>query len=146
MQSRQPTATAPLRTKRSQRVPAIATTQARDGGAADAAEDAAVVEQRASAEMSRFYITTAIDYANGDPHLGHAFEKIGADAIARYRRLCGDRVHFLVGMDEHGQKVASEAADRSVSEQTLVDEVAGRFQSMWRKLSISNDQFMRTTS
>jgi len=96
--------------------------------------------------MSRFYITTAIDYANGDPHLGHAFEKIGADAIARYRRLCGDRVHFLVGMDEHGQKVASEAADRSVSEQTLVDEVAGRFQAMWRKLSISNDQFMRTTS
>src|SRR5678815_4362787 len=86
MQSRQPTATAPLRTKRSQRVPAIATTQARDGGAADAAEDAAVVEQRASADVARFYITTAIDYANGDPHLGHAFEKLGADAIARYRR------------------------------------------------------------
>ena len=96
--------------------------------------------------MSRFYITTAIDYANGDPHLGHAFEKIGADAIARYRRLCSDDVHFLVGMDEHGQKVATEAADRGVSEHALVDEVAGRFQAMWRKLSISNDQFIRTTS
>ena len=96
--------------------------------------------------MGRFYITTAIDYANGDPHLGHAFEKIGADAIARYRRICGDDVHFLLGMDEHGQKVASEAQDRGISEQALVDEVAGRFQAMWRKLSISNDQFMRTTS
>jgi len=94
----------------------------------------------------KFYITTAIDYANGDPHLGHAFEKIGADAIARYRRLCGDDVHFLVGMDEHGQKVATEAAARGVEPQALVDEVAVRFQEMWRKLSISNDQFMRTTS
>ena len=56
--------------------------------------------------MARYYLTTAIDYANGDPHLGHAFEKIGADAIARYRRLLGDDVHFLIGMDEHGQKVA----------------------------------------
>ncbi|MFO0096426.1 MAG: class I tRNA ligase family protein, partial [Gemmatimonadaceae bacterium] len=50
--------------------------------------------------MSRFYLTTAIDYANGDPHLGHALEKIGADVIARYRRLCGDDVHLLIGMDE----------------------------------------------
>ena len=95
--------------------------------------------------MARFYLTTAIDYANGDPHLGHAFEKIGADAIARYRRLRGDDVHFLIGMDEHGQKVASEAADRGVSPHDLVDEIAGRFQAMWDRLSISNDQFMRTT-
>jgi methionyl-tRNA synthetase len=96
--------------------------------------------------MARFYLTTAIDYANGDPHLGHAFEKIGADAIARYRRLRGDDVHFLIGMDEHGQKVASEAADRGMAPQALVDEVAGRFQAMWKRLSISNDQFVRTTS
>ena len=95
--------------------------------------------------MSRFYITTAIDYANGDPHLGHAFEKIGADVIARYHRLCGDDVHFLIGMDEHGQKVASEAADRGVTPNELVDEVAVRFQAMWKRLSISNDQFVRTT-
>ena len=96
--------------------------------------------------MARFYLTTAIDYANGDPHLGHAFEKIGADAIARYRRLRGDKVHFLIGMDEHGQKVAQEAVDRGVEPQALVDDVAQRFQAMWRRLSISNDQFIRTTS
>ena len=96
--------------------------------------------------MPKFYITTAIDYANGDPHLGHAFEKVGADAIARYHRLAGDDVHFLIGMDEHGQKVASEASDRGVTPQGLVDEVAERFIAMWKRLSISNDQFMRTTS
>jgi len=96
--------------------------------------------------VPRFYITAAIDYANGDPHLGHAFEKIGADVIARYRRMCGDEVHFLLGVDEHGQKVALEAAERGVEPQQLVDEVAGRFQSMWRRLGISNDQFIRTTS
>jgi methionyl-tRNA synthetase len=96
--------------------------------------------------MGRFYLTTAIDYANGDPHHGHAFEKIGADAIARYRRLAGDDVHFLIGMDEHGQKVSSEAADRGVDPQALVDEIATRFQAMWKRLNISNDQFMRTTA
>jgi methionyl-tRNA synthetase len=95
--------------------------------------------------LRRFYITTAIDYANGDPHLGHAFEKIGADVIARYHRLRGDDVHFLIGMDEHGQKVASEAADRGVKPQEFVDEIAHRFQSMWTRLSISHDQFIRTT-
>jgi len=96
--------------------------------------------------LAPFYITTAIDYANGDPHLGHAFEKIGADAIARYRRMCGDDVHFLLGMDEHGQKVALEAGDRGVEPHALVDEVATRFQTMWNRLGISNDQFIRTTS
>lgn len=95
--------------------------------------------------MGRFYITTAIDYANGDPHLGHAFEKIGADVIARYRRMLGDDVHFLIGMDEHGQKVATEAADRGVEPQALVDETAVRFKAMWKRLSISYDQFIRTT-
>lgn len=111
----------------------------------DEAADAGAVAIRERAEMGRFYITTAIDYANGDPHLGHAFEKIGADAIARYRRLHGDDVHFLIGMDEHGQKVASEALERGVTPNALVDEVAIRFESMWRRLSISNDQFIRTT-
>ena len=95
--------------------------------------------------MARFYLTTAIDYANGDPHLGHAFEKIGADAIARYRRLRGDAVHFLIGMDEHGQKVAQTAQERGLTPQQLVDEIACSFQAMWQRLSISNDQFIRTT-
>ena len=60
--------------------------------------------------MAKFYLTTAIDYSNGDPHLGHALEKVGADAIARYRRLRGDQVHFLMGMDEHSQSVLQAAA------------------------------------
>lgn len=92
-----------------------------------------------------FYLTTAIDYANGEPHLGHAFEKIGADAIARYRRLRGDRVHFLVGMDEHGQKVAQSAAARGQDPQEFVDEIAASFRESWDRLGISYDQFVRTT-
>ncbi|HEX6535532.1 MAG TPA: methionine--tRNA ligase [Gemmatimonadaceae bacterium] len=95
--------------------------------------------------MPRYYLTTAIDYANGDPHLGHAFEKIGADAIARYHRLRGDDVWFLIGMDEHGQKVAQTAAEQGIAPQQLVDQVAASFQAMWRRLGISNDQFIRTT-
>jgi methionyl-tRNA synthetase len=93
-----------------------------------------------------FYITTAIDYANGQPHLGHAFEKIGADVIARFRRLAGDDVHFLMGMDEHGQKVARTAAARGMEPQPFVDEIAGEFEATWRKLAISYDQFIRTTA
>ncbi len=96
--------------------------------------------------MARFFITTAIDYSNGDPHMGHAFEKIGADCIARYRRLRGDQVWFLIGMDEHGQKVAQAAADRGVTPQALVDQIAASFQDSWRALAISHDQFIRTTA
>ncbi|GAB1342330.1 methionine--tRNA ligase [Gemmatimonas sp.] len=95
--------------------------------------------------MSRFYLTTAIDYANGDPHLGHALEKIGADVIARYRRLCGDDVHLLIGMDEHGQKVQQTAAKEGVAPQTFTDDIAARFQAMWAKLGVHYDQFIRTT-
>lgn len=96
--------------------------------------------------MPRFYLTTAIDYANGDPHMGHAFEKVGADCIARYRRLRGDDVWFLIGMDEHGQKVAQTAAGRGLTPQALADEVAGSFARTWQELQISHDQFIRTTS
>jgi methionyl-tRNA synthetase len=95
--------------------------------------------------VTKFFITCAIDYANGDPHHGHAFEKIGADAIARYHRLAGRDVHFLVGMDEHGQKVAQEAELRGQTPQELVDDVAARFVRMWERFGISNDQFIRTT-
>ena len=96
--------------------------------------------------MTSFYLTTAIDYANGDPHIGHAYEKIGADAIARYHRMRGYDVHFLIGMDEHGQKVAQTAADRGVTPQAQVDEIAERFGGMWARLGISHDQFVRTTA
>ena len=95
--------------------------------------------------MAKYFLTTAIDYATADPHQGHAYEKIGADAIARYHRLQGDDVHFLVGMDEHGQKVAQTAAERKVSPQELVDAVAESTEEIWGLLGISYDQFIRTT-
>jgi methionyl-tRNA synthetase len=94
----------------------------------------------------RTYLTTAIDYANGEPHLGHAVEKIGADVYARYRRLAGDDVYFLIGMDEHGTKVAQAAAARGVTPQEQADTIAQHFQAMWDRLGISRDVFYRTTS
>jgi methionyl-tRNA synthetase len=93
----------------------------------------------------RFYITAAIDYANGPPHMGHALEKIGIDAMARYRRLRGERVHFLIGMDEHGLKVMQSAEAAGVSPQHWVDDMAERFRAAWSTLGISNDDFIRTT-
>ena len=96
--------------------------------------------------MTRFYITTAIDYANGDPHIGHAFEKVGADALARYHRALGREVRFMIGMDEHGQKVAQAAEARGVAPQALVDGIAARFEATWARLGISHDRFIRTTA
>ncbi|WP_420636600.1 methionine--tRNA ligase [Candidatus Palauibacter sp.] len=95
--------------------------------------------------MPRFYLTTAIDYSNGDPHLGHAIEKIGADVIARYRRARGDDVHFLIGMDEHGQKVQREAEKNGSSPQAWVDRIAESFLEVWDRLGLSNDDFIRTS-
>jgi len=92
-----------------------------------------------------FYITTAIDYANGAPHLGHAYEKVLADVIARYQRLQGRPVHFLTGLDEHGQKVQQAAQKRQVEPQVLVDEIAMTFKEMLGNLTISNDDYIRTT-
>ena len=96
-------------------------------------------------DRHRFYITTAIDYANGPPHMGHAFEKIGADAMARYRRLKGEDVHFVMGMDEHGLKVLQSAEAAGVTPQQWVDDLAERFRATWQRLLISNDDFIRTT-
>jgi methionyl-tRNA synthetase len=93
----------------------------------------------------RFYVTAAIDYANGPPHMGHAIEKIGIDAMARYRRLQGADVHFLVGMDEHGLKVLQSAEAAGVSPQEWVDSVCAHFRETWQRLGISNDDFVRTT-
>jgi methionyl-tRNA synthetase len=95
--------------------------------------------------VPKFYLTTAIDYSNGDPHLGHALEKVGADAIARYRRLRGDQVHFLMGMDEHSQSVLQAAARGGVSPQEWVDRMAARFEDFWQRLECSNDDWIRTT-
>ena len=95
--------------------------------------------------MSKFYLTTAIDYSNGEPHLGHALEKVGADCIARYRRLRGDDVHFLMGMDEHSQSVIQAAARAQVTPQAWVDGMAGTFAGYWRRLGCSYDDWIRTT-
>jgi len=95
--------------------------------------------------VAKFFLTTAIDYSNGDPHLGHALEKVGADAIARYRRLRGDAVHFLMGMDEHSQSVLQAAARAGVQPQEWVDRMANRFEEFWHRLECSNDDWIRTT-
>ncbi len=95
--------------------------------------------------MKSFYITTAIDYVNGSPHLGHAYEKVLTDVIARFRRMMGDRVHFLTGVDEHGQKVQASARKRGIAPQQYVDEISAEFRALLPRLNISNDDFIRTT-
>jgi len=95
--------------------------------------------------VTKFYLTTAIDYSNGDPHLGHALEKVGADCIARYQRLRGRQVHFLMGMDEHSQSVIQAAARAGVSPREWVDRMAATFADYWRQLECSNDDWIRTT-
>jgi len=95
--------------------------------------------------LPKFYITTAIDYSNGEPHLGHALEKVGADCIARYHRLRGDDVHFLMGMDEHSQSVIQAAARAGVTPQAWVDRMADTFAAYWRRLGCSHDDWIRTT-
>ncbi|OGK82117.1 MAG: methionine--tRNA ligase [Candidatus Rokubacteria bacterium GWC2_70_16] len=92
-----------------------------------------------------FYLTTPIYYVNARPHLGHACTTIMADAMCRYRRLRGDRVYFLTGTDEHGDKIAQAAARAGVSPQAYADEISAAFRDTWRRLGISNDDFIRTT-
>lgn len=95
--------------------------------------------------MGKFYITTSIAYTNAPPHIGFAFELIQADVIARWRRTRGDNVWFLTGTDEHGTKIARTASAAGKEPQTFVNEIALRFQELTRLLSISNDDFIRTT-
>jgi len=93
----------------------------------------------------RFYITTAIDYVNGQPHLGHAYEKIIADVIARARRSLGQEVFFLTGLDEHGQKVQQAAITEGKTPQAYCDVLAADWQAFAKKLELTNDDFVRTT-
>ena len=92
-----------------------------------------------------FYVTTAISYVNGAPHLGHAYEAISADVIARFKRLDGHRVHFLTGTDEHGQKVAKTAQEHGEEPAKFCERIANEFRQMTEMLNISNDDFIRTT-
>ena len=92
-----------------------------------------------------FYITTAISYANGAPHIGHAYEALATDALARFKRLDGYDVMFLTGTDEHGQKVEQTAAQQGKKAADFVDEMAPLFRRMAAALNCSNDDFIRTT-
>src|SRR5271155_4944319 len=93
----------------------------------------------------RFYITTAIPYANGAPHIGHAYERIATDAIQRFMRLDGRETLFVTGMDEHGLKVQQAAVREGVSPQAFVDRVAAEFEAMGELLNARADDIVRTT-
>ncbi len=96
--------------------------------------------------MKTFYITTPIYYVNDSPHIGHAYTTVAADALARYRRrLCGETVFFLTGTDEHGRKIEQTALGNGETPEALADRVVERFRSLWKKLKIKNDDFIRTT-
>ena len=93
----------------------------------------------------KFYITTAISYPNGVPHIGHAYEAIATDAIARFERLSGKQVFFLTGTDEHGLKMKQTAQTEGISPRELADRNSARFREMAAALGLSNDDFIRTT-
>jgi methionyl-tRNA synthetase len=93
----------------------------------------------------KFYLTTAIHYVNDDPHIGHMYENIVADVVARHRRRMGDEVWFLTGTDEHGQKIERAAAKEGVLPIELADRVVKTHLELWKKLNISYDDFIRTT-
>jgi methionine--tRNA ligase len=93
-----------------------------------------------------FYITTAIDYASGKPHMGHAYEKIAADIIARWNRNSGKDVFFQTGVDEHGQKIKEKAQEINKTPQEFVKFITPQFQNLYKKLNITNDYFIKTTN
>ena len=95
--------------------------------------------------MKKFYLTTAIDYVNGPPHIGHAYEKIASDVIVRHFRQRGYEVFFLTGVDEHGIKIEKTAAAKDMTPQQYCDEISAKFKETWDKLDIFYDRFIRTT-
>lgn len=92
-----------------------------------------------------FYITTAIDYTNGKPHIGHAYEKVLADVLARWHRMCGEPTYLLTGVDQHGQKVQQKAEAEGVSPKEYADRVTEKFTALWKRLGISYDGWAATT-
>jgi methionyl-tRNA synthetase len=93
----------------------------------------------------KFYITTPIYYVNARPHIGHAYTTIACDTIARRHRMLGDDTFFLTGTDEHGQKIERAAETAGKSPQQYADEISGEFRALWKRMGISNDDFIRTT-
>jgi methionyl-tRNA synthetase len=94
----------------------------------------------------RVFITTAIDYTNSPPHIGHAYEKVLADVIARYRRLKGENVFFLTGVDQHGQKVQQSAAKAGIPPNEFVKSITQQFVDLWKRLDVRYDEWAETTS
>ncbi|MGI8438074.1 MAG: methionine--tRNA ligase [Chthoniobacterales bacterium] len=92
-----------------------------------------------------FFVTTAIDYTNGAPHIGHAYEKVLADVIARYHRLKGEPVYYLTGVDQNGQKVQQSAEKAGIPPQRFVDEITAKFIALWEKLDVRYDGWAATT-
>src|SRR5262245_12207255 len=97
------------------------------------------------ADTPRFFLTTAIDYPNSRPHIGTAFEKVGADVQARYRRMAGYDVFFVMGNDENTVKVARKAAELGLATQAYCDDMARQFKEVWRALDVSFDEFVQTS-
>ena len=93
----------------------------------------------------KFYITTAIDYPNAEPHIGHAYQKVIADVLFRWNKILGNDCWFLTGTDEHGKKIENVANEKGVSPKELVDEVSERFKEAWKSLNIEPSRFIRTT-
>ncbi len=93
----------------------------------------------------KFYITTPIYYVNARPHIGHAYTTIACDAVARRQRMLGADTFFLTGTDEHGQKIERAAAAAGKTPQEFADEVSEKFRALWKRMGISNDDFVRTT-
>lgn len=93
----------------------------------------------------KFYVTTAIDYPNAEPHIGHAYQKIVADVIARWNKIKGNDVWFLTGTDEHGKKIETVAKEKGKTPKELVNEVSKKFKEAWGALEISPSRFIRTT-
>ncbi|MEN2766736.1 methionine--tRNA ligase [Ornithinibacillus xuwenensis] len=96
-------------------------------------------------EQKTFYITTPIYYPSGKLHIGHAYSTVAGDAISRYKRMRGYDVMYLTGTDEHGQKIQRKAEEKGLSPQAYVDEIVSGIQDLWKKLEITNDDFIRTT-
>jgi methionyl-tRNA synthetase len=93
----------------------------------------------------KFYITTPIYYVNARPHIGHAYTTLACDTIARRHRMLGDDTYFLTGTDEHGQKIERAAAAAGKTPQQFADEVSGEFRALWKRMRLTNDDFIRTT-
>lgn len=93
----------------------------------------------------RFYITTPIYYPSAEAHIGHAYCTVMCDILARYKRMRGVETYFLTGTDEHGEKIQKKALEAGVTPQEYVDNIAKKFQDLWKAMKISNDDFIRTT-